>query len=144
LSAAGAAWIENKMNDEQTVAELLKCGFSELQARAGIRCGFKCEYCDRFLLASIEDYDNWQWDHLEPSSKGGKDDDANGAIACKLCNYMKRAFRPSRSLAQLGREAYIAEIRNFLTSIRVNKLEKLNCVRRVAGYEPLASAGGAI
>jgi hypothetical protein len=89
-------------------------------------------------LASIEDYDTWQWDHLEPVAKGGSDDETNGVIACKLCNFMKRAFTPSNSLAELGRGAYISEIRSYLNGERQKKLERLNAVRRIAGYEPLS------
>ena len=119
------------------VSELLKFDFSERQARAAIRCGFKCEYCGRFLLASIEDYDTWQWDHIEPVSKGGEDEEANGAISCKLCNSMKRDYKPSRSLAELGRVAYIEEVKKYLAVPREKKREKLNSIRRIAGYARL-------
>jgi len=127
------------MTEQAMIHQLTTCisQFSPATARAAIRCNFKCEYCDRFLLASIEDYDTWQWDHLEPAAKGGSDDEANGVIACKLCNFIKRDFVPSRSLAELGRAAYIAEIRLFLKGERQKKLERLNAVRKIAGYEPL-------
>jgi hypothetical protein len=127
------------MTEHEIVVQLTKCisRFSPITARAAIRCNFKCEYCGRFLLASIEDYDTWQWDHLKPIAKRGEDTEANGVIACKLCNFMKRDFVPSPSPAQLGREEYIAEVRAFLKGERQKKLERLNAVRKIAGYEPL-------
>ena len=125
------------LTEKEIVSELLRFDFSEPQARAGIKCEFKCEYCGRFLLASIQDYDTWQWDHLEPVSKGGGDEEENGAIACKLCNFMKRNFLPSAPLAVLGRRAYIEEVKTYLLVLRRQKLEKLNNIRRIAGYEPV-------
>ena len=130
------------MTEDEMIVALTKCisKFGLATAKAAIRCNFKCEYCDRFLLGSIEDYDTWQWDHLEPVTKGGSPgDETNGAIACKHCNFMKGDFVPSQSLAEFGRERYIAEIRAFLNTERQKKLEKLNAVRKIAGYEPLSA-----
>ncbi len=129
------------MTEQEMIDQLTRCisKFSPATARAAIRCNFRCEYCDRPLLASIEDYDTWQWDHLEPVAKGGSyDDETNGAIACQLCNSMKGTYTPSGSLAELGRDAYIAKVRTFLEAERQKKLDKLNAVRKIAGYEPLS------
>ena len=52
----------------------------------GIRAGFKCEYCDKDLLASVDNYKEWQRDHIIPLSKGGEDINENIAISCKTCN----------------------------------------------------------
>ncbi len=65
--------------------------FSAEQIDWGIRAGFKCEYCGRDLLASVDDYDSWQADHIYPQSKQKVDREVNMAIACKTCNFMKRA-----------------------------------------------------
>jgi hypothetical protein len=140
------------MTEQEKINELTKCSsrFSPITARASIRCNFRCEYCGKSFLNSIEDYDTWQWDHLEPVANGGSDDERNGAIACKLCNFMKRAFCPSRSLAELCRAPYIAEVRAFLSAERQKKLGKLNDVRRILGLNALPadasgnSAGGAL
>jgi hypothetical protein len=133
------------MTEQDIVDQLAKCTsrFSPITARASLRCNFRCEYCGKSFLNSIEDYDTWQWDHLEPVANNGSDDERNGAIACKLCNFMKRTFCPSRSLAELGRDAYIAEVRGFLKGERQKKLEKLNAVRKILGLNALpADAGG--
>ena len=55
---------------------------------------FKCEYCGRDLLASIEDYDAWQLDHVVPTSKEGPDSFENLALCCKACNFMKLRYTP--------------------------------------------------
>jgi 5-methylcytosine-specific restriction endonuclease McrA len=125
------------LTEKEMVSQLVSFDFSEAQARAGIRCKFQCEYCGRFLLASVEDYDTWQWDHLVPVKKGGGDEEENGAIACKLCNSMKRDFVPSAPLAVLGREAYIDEVKIYLVKLRKRKLDKLNNIRRIVGYQLL-------
>ncbi len=56
----------------------------------GIRAGFRCEYCGRDLLASVDAYDTWQTDHIHPTSRGGDDSIDNKAVACGTCNRLKR------------------------------------------------------
>ena len=56
-------------------------------ARRGIRAEFRCEYCDRDLFASVDDYKSWEIDHIVPISQGGTDNDENVALACRTCNF---------------------------------------------------------
>ena len=79
---------------DEAKQQLLANGFSAEQILYAERAGFKCEYCDRDLLASVDDYDAWQLDHIYPVSKEGSDDSLNMAVACKTCNSMKRAACP--------------------------------------------------
>ena len=90
-------------SDEVLVKQLLDTGkWSGLQARVGMRAGFRCEYCGLDLLASVGSYKLWQLEHIIPSrlkKERGEDpqDPENLAISCKACNVdFKRGFDPSR------------------------------------------------
>lgn len=78
------------MRAEQLIAALEVQGWARRQIELGMRAHFRCEYCRRYLLRSIEDYDAWQVDHIVPLSKGGADEPANWALACEMCSVMKR------------------------------------------------------
>jgi 5-methylcytosine-specific restriction endonuclease McrA len=71
-------------------------GWKEEAVILGIEQDFRCIYCGRDLLASIEDYDTWQFDHIIPVSKSGPDATTNKAVACKLCNFVKCNFDVSK------------------------------------------------
>jgi 5-methylcytosine-specific restriction endonuclease McrA len=55
------------------------------------RDNFTCQYCG---LDASKKFETW-WsvnltiDHIQPSSQGGTDDDANLVVACRACNSYK-------------------------------------------------------
>ena len=72
------------------VLEMLRpWGWSAEAVDLGIRADFRCEYCDRDLIASVTDYDAWQVDHILPRVDQ-RDEFWNLALACKTCNFLKR------------------------------------------------------
>jgi len=82
------------MTPDEARQELVKKGFVARHIDWWIRAGFKCEYCGRDLLASFDDYDSWQMDHIYPQSKQQVEGGLKGlniALACKTCNFRKRA-----------------------------------------------------
>jgi len=76
--------MENYSNSK-IVRELVKTKiWSAKSAYLGEKAGFKCEYCGRDLLASVNDYKDWQEDHIVPKSKGKPDDSVNNlAVSCR-------------------------------------------------------------
>ena len=122
------------LTDESRIAaivELRKLGWHEHHATVGVSARFACEYCDRDLLASIENYDTWQLDHIIPSSQHGSDEIANKALACKTCNFMKGWFVPDGD----SRESRITNARRYIAERRVSKTAELERIRKIAGYE---------
>jgi CRISPR/Cas system Type II protein with McrA/HNH and RuvC-like nuclease domain len=93
---------------------------------------FRCVYCDRDLLASIDDYDVWQFDHIVPVSQEGENKIENLAVACKLCNFAKRDFDP-RLVA--GDHASVEELRAIakahVTERRAEKRKRLDAVKDI-------------
>ena len=118
------------MTKAELVAALVgQCGWSKPQAELGIRAGFQCEYCGRSLLASIEDYDAWQVDHIIPASKHGQDESWNRALSCKTCNFMKRNWLPPEGLdPKSSRGASIDAVRELIREKRATKQRELNSV----------------
>jgi hypothetical protein len=99
----------------------------------GLRADFRCEYCGRDLLASVEDYfANWHEDHIVPRSAGGSDDSENRAVACGPCNRMKGAWNPTLvAPAGAGREELLAVTRVHLEEVRIRKQLELATMRRL-------------
>ncbi|MEN6493764.1 MAG: HNH endonuclease signature motif containing protein, partial [Thermoguttaceae bacterium] len=113
-------------------AALARYGWSAEAVELGITNGFRCVYCGRDLLRSIEDYDVWQFDHITPVSKGGPDTAENKAVACKLCNFAKRDFDASKVA---GPNASIDELQRIaaahVEARRKEKRDKLREIKRL-------------
>ena len=111
------------MKPDELIKKLVAlAGWSRESAQLGVRSSFRCEYCDRYLLRSIEDYDAWQTDHIIPVSKGGSETDLeNKAIACKICNFMKRSYVPEGG----NRAERLVSARQLIYEKRKRKQEEL-------------------
>lgn len=110
---------------DELIKALVDQGWSRESAQLGIDARFSCEYCDRRLLGSIEDYDSWQIDHIDPVSKGGLENSLeNQALCCKTCNFMKRNQKPEGST----REERIGFFRQVIHRKRKRKQEELHAV----------------
>ena len=93
--------------------------------QAFVRDGYKCVYCDKDILESLDTFAASHLDHLKPSRAGGNDEDVvNRVIACAVCNSMKGGFDPSPdgpvtagtfASAVATARAYIAEKREGTT-----------------------------
>ena len=82
--------MEHRTRDEIIKRLVSEFRFSVEQAENALRARFRCEYCDRDLLSSVDAYHSWHLDHLVPRSRGGADAVENYALSCKPCNFMKR------------------------------------------------------
>ncbi len=91
-----------------------------------IRADFKCEYCDRCLLQTVEDYDALQIDHIVPDEGDGAE---NLAVACKTCNFIKRRLNPAKSREDADRGVLIERSREYVAKIRKRKKRELEKVR---------------
>lgn len=67
-------------------------------AEMGLAAEFRCEYCDKDLLESVDAYKDWQIDHIDPRSKGGPTTRENSALSCRQCNV---SFKRSTSISQM-------------------------------------------
>lgn len=123
------------MNDKETIVKaLVDTGkWSESAARRGFRAGFKCAYCDRDLLASVNDYKSWQEDHIVPLSAGGKNEEENIVISCRTCNVnVKAKWNPLTVCGENpSREELIEAVRKYVTTRRTQFLEDVTELRKI-------------
>jgi len=123
------------MTDDELIAikrELKQVDWSEEAVILGKEQGFRCWYCGRDLLASIEDYDVWQFDHIIPTSKGGPDTIENKAIACKLCNFAKRDFDVEQVAGRIASKEELREYaRPHIRQKLQDKREKLSKAKAI-------------
>ena len=64
--------------------------------RTYVRDSYRCIYCGRDMLSSLDDWLSLEVDHLEPSSKKGKDEDDNRVTSCNVCNRLKSSYKPDK------------------------------------------------
>ena len=125
------------MNRDAIVARLVALPlWGPMGIDCGIRAGLRCEYCDRDLLSSLDDYKAWAQDHIVPERLGGQHTLENMAVACHSCNSAyKKAWDP-RSVAGVSasREELVAVTREFVAEKRRTEQEVLAQVREIAGW----------
>lgn len=118
----------SKEKNSQVVEDLQKLfRFGEWNAKRGLESGFRCEYCNRDLLASFNDYDSWQIDHVIPLSKGGIHEYDNMAVSCKTCNFLKRDYLPTGET----RNERLADARRHVQELRVMREAELSQIREL-------------
>jgi hypothetical protein len=120
------------MTKKELTRALESLGWSSRAVELGIAQDFKCIYCKRDLLHRIEDYDCWTEDHIDPKSGDGERDTVNNlAVACKLCNFVKRTYKPKGTT----REERIADAWRHIQVGRAKKENTLaGIVQHVAAY----------
>lgn len=99
------------------------------QIEIAIRANFRCEYCDKYLLESVDVYDSWQIDHIVPN---GNNDPSNLALTCKTCNFAKRHSRKKELEKCKSRSEKIGLAKKIVSERRANKDATLQKVRDFA------------
>ena len=84
--------------------------WGEVETKLGIEFDFKCAYCDKDLLESVDNFKEWQKDHIVPSSKGGLDEDTNLALSCRTCNFIKSRWDPRLRLGSNPTKADLVNV----------------------------------
>ena len=76
------------MTEELLIEKLLKYNWDTTNIKLALRAKFKCEYCDKNMFESIDNYKLWQVDHIIPKCSGYLDceDFDNKALSCTQCN----------------------------------------------------------
>lgn len=94
--------------------------WSAEQAHLGIQAGFRCEYCGRDLVESVNSYYSWQRDHIVPLSKGGSSRFSNRALACRTCNFNLKGRWDPRDAAgkHASRSDLIKAVRRYVSKQR--------------------------
>lgn len=101
-----------------------------------VRANFRCEYCDRDLLLSVDAYKEWQHDHIIPKSvdeEKEKDRPENLAFSCRACNWdFKKKWDPSDALGDNpSREELIRVTREYVARKRTEAMVEVLKVRQI-------------
>ena len=105
--------------------------------RAGERAGYKCEYCDKDMLASTTDYGfSWQHDHIIPLAAGGEDTFYNIALSCSVCNMqIKKGWNPAENAGEdPSRKQLIEAVRQYVKDQKAGWDDNLSRVREILGW----------
>ena len=122
------------MNSEQIIGKLVKTGkWDRVHADRCLRANFKCEYCGKDLLSSVENFKEWQEDHIVPKSKGGDNSDSNIAVSCRTCNVdVKSRWNPLDVVGgNPSREDLIAACRHYISVKRSDLLTEVLSFRKI-------------
>jgi len=115
------------MDDESIVAELVGLGWSRSTLAVWLRAKCCCEYCDCDLLASDGEY--LYGSHVDHVVPGRGDDPDNLALACKTCNFIKRARSFAEAERALTRQEIVARARVFIQARRGENCRRLERVK---------------
>lgn len=107
-------------------AALRGLGWSETTLEVWLRAKGHCEYCDRDLQATADDYFfGYNVDHVVPLSRGGTDQVCNYALACRPCNLIKRNHVARDTGADLTREERILRAREYIQGVRIRNAGRM-------------------
>ncbi len=96
-------YIESYMKNPKLYEALMATGhWGDVEVKLGIEFDFKCAYCNKDLLGSVDNYKEWQTEHIIPRSKGGADDESNFALTCRTCNFIKGVWNPKEHFMGLN------------------------------------------
>ena len=101
------------------------------------RAGYKCEYCDKDMLASLDNYLSKQRDHIIPKSAQGSETVDNYALSCSTCNdrRLKGTWNPADDAGEdASRDELIQAVRRYVRKKRGHKYEEFSRYIQIVGY----------
>ena len=124
---------------QDVIDQLVREGLADrLWAKVCERAGYKCEYCDKDMLASLEDYLSWQADHIIPWRANGEHTFDNIALSCPTCNMrLKRGWNPVDAAGENAcRRELVRVVREHVEVKRsqLNYEENFSRHREIVGY----------
>ena len=122
------------MTKGELIQQLSKYKFDEDNVKLAIRADFKCEYCDKDMLADMDAYKLWQVDHIIPQFLGLADKDKleNLALSCTQCNKdLKGKWNVSEQTIDSQRKIYIFLIREYIKEKRKVKNAEVDEIRAI-------------
>ena len=108
----------------------------EYYRRTYVRDNYRCIYCGRDMLKSLDDWLSLEVDHLIPRKKASEDDqnahdDENLVTSCNVCNKLKSNYCPSE-IPETSSEK-IEHMRKYVLEKRM--AEHLRWLNAIQQYE---------
>jgi len=112
-----------RVDREQIIKELVAQGWSRQTLSMWRRANYKCEYCGKSLIDSADDYFfSAEKDHVVP---GAGEELENLALACRVCNRIKRRKNFTEGGTIIQRSEIIAKAAQYIAQIRKRDLDRL-------------------
>jgi 5-methylcytosine-specific restriction endonuclease McrA len=119
--------------DREEVRTLLDDGWSLGTLELAIGTGFRCAYCETDFFVSVDACYSVQVEHIVPLTKEGRDEPSNKTVACKTCNFFKRAWDPRTVTGpEATREELLEAARKYVMEIRKQKEQMVSREREAA------------
>ena len=123
------------MTKEELIQQLSKYNFDKTNVELAIRADFKCEYCDKDMLADMDAYKLWQVDHIIPQFLGldNREDFNNKALSCVQCNKdLKGKWNPLENIVvERNRKNHILLVREYIDEKRKVKNAEVDQIRTI-------------
>ena len=118
------------MTRDDIITMLRPWGWSTTAVDIAIRADFRCEYCNRDLIDSVNDYDSLQVDHILPRADD-REELWNLALSCKTCNFLKRHSIPTSPIdPRLDRLGAIEVVRTLIEERRARKQKQVDFLKQ--------------
>lgn len=101
--------------------------------RTYVRDNYRCIYCGRDMLSSLDDWLSLEIDHLQPTSKGGKDEDNNRVTSCNVCNKLKSSYYRTNPPMPEDKDQQIEIMRKHVLGKRM--AEQLRWLKALQQYD---------
>lgn len=125
------------MNKEKLKEHLKGYNFDETNVELALRANCRCEYCDKDLFESIDNYKLWQVDHIIPKyykdASINHEDFDNKALTCTQCNKdFKNKWNPALEIGgNKSRVDYLIVIKEYIKNEREIKQKKLDEIKNL-------------
>jgi len=93
---------------------------------------YRCIYCGRDMLKSLDDWLSLEIDHIIPSSKSEDNSLDNMVTSCNVCNKYKSSYF-HEDLLKLSREKQIEKIREHVLKKRLE--QQLRWLKALRQYD---------
>ena len=95
------------------------------------RAGYRCEYCDKDMKDSLDNFLLRENDHINPQ---GDEDIKNYALSCRVCNNLKSNWNPADRVGEGAcRDELIQAVRQELKKRRGDEYKKYLKYQEIVG-----------
>jgi 5-methylcytosine-specific restriction endonuclease McrA len=108
--------------------------WSEQNVRIALRAGFRCTYCGKDILDSVDTYFLWTVDHVYAKKASNDDTEDNLVLACRIGNVNLKGqwTPPSAPKDALNREHTLAEAKDYVQRRRAEQEKRVADERAAA------------
>ncbi len=105
----------------------------EYYRRTFVRDNYRCVYCGKDMLSSLDDWLSLEVDHLVPKTGGGTDAEDNLVTSCKVCNKLKSSYFRKKPPMPQDKDQQIEIMREYVLKKRM--VEQLRWLKALQQFD---------